>query len=64
MTEQPWALMSMPPGAAAFLGVGLGEPPSSGARASSPWVRGRQGQKLSLFKMLIFVLCGLFLHSF
>lgn len=26
MTEQPWALMSMPPGAAAFLGVGLGEP--------------------------------------
>lgn len=60
MTEQPWALMSMPPGAAAFLGVS----PSSGARASSPWVRGRQGQKLSLFKMLIFVLCGLFLHSF
>lgn len=26
MTEQPWALMARPPGVAAFLGLGLGEP--------------------------------------
>lgn len=63
MAELPWALVVAMPQATAFLELGLGEPISRG-QSQQALGQGRGSIRHCLLKMLIFVLCGLFLHSF